>query len=704
MRKKFSNKKSIKNKFLNYINYVKKNPMEAFRDVIYDIKLYIETNLFFVFFVIINVLNALLLRYLTMGGVQNIIAFQPLLADLAFVSAVGGLGYFFKHKNRIIYWFGLTIIFTLICMINSSYYTFYTSYASISLLSTAKQITGVTDAVTDSVVQLKDFTYLIFPLALLFIYYRLKKKKYFVTKEALIKEPKKAFTTVGFGAICFLIFCSTLNATDWSRIAKQWNREYVVAKYGIYVYHVNDLIKSIEPKLTSLFGYDEALRNFNEYFDARKDAKTNKYTNIYKDKNIITIHAESLQTFVINLEINGVEVTPNLNKLVRDSLYFSNFYSQVSIGTSSDSEFTYSTSLMPSNTGTAFVSYFDRTYVTMQKLLKEQGYYTFAMHGNSADYWNRRTMYNTLGYDHFYSKTDYDVSEQIGLGISDKSFFKQSAEKIEQIKKDHDKFYGTAIMLTNHTPFYDVDEYSNTVLDLTMKVKEEVDGETKEVSYPYLDGTKLGRYLKSVHYADEALGEFINDLDERGILDDTVIVIYGDHDARLPKDDYIKMYNYDYKIDGIKDEDDEGYIEFGSYQYELNRKVPLIIYSKDKKYKREVTSVMGMYDVLPTLGNMFGFKNEYALGQDIFNNLKDNIVVFPTGNWLTDKVYYNAQKEEQFMLKEKTVLPEDYIAEKNEYAEKLLNVSNSIIVYNLLDNTNETRRNTNESEIVEGAK
>ena len=104
----------------------------------------------------------------------------------------------------------------------------------------------------------------------------------------------------------------------------------------------------------------------------------------------------------------------------------------MSVGTSSDSEFTFSTSLMPSNSGTAFGSYYDRNYITTQKLLKDKGYYTFAMHGNNADYWNRRLMYKSIGYDKVYSKSDYEIDEVIGLGIADKSVFRQSIEKIKQ--------------------------------------------------------------------------------------------------------------------------------------------------------------------------------------------------------------------------------------------------------------------------------
>ena len=105
-----------------------------------------------------------------------------------------------------------------------------------------------------------------------------------------------------------------------------------------------------------------------------------------------------MQTNPMYLTFNGQEVTPNLYKLAREGMFFSNYFSQVSVGTSSDAELTFNTSLMPTKSGTAFVSYSDRTYISIPSLLKEKGYYTFSMHANNGDFWNRRVMHNSLGY------------------------------------------------------------------------------------------------------------------------------------------------------------------------------------------------------------------------------------------------------------------------------------------------------------------
>jgi phosphoglycerol transferase MdoB-like AlkP superfamily enzyme len=147
--------------------------------------------------------------------------------------------------------------------------------------------------------------------------------------------------------------------------------------------------------------------------------------------NVIAIHAESLQTFTLGLRVNDIEITPTLNRLSREGIFFNNFYAQVGVGTSSDSEFTYSTSMMPSNNGTVFVNYYNNEYSSIQKLLVDKGYYTFSMHGNVGDFWNRQTMHKNLGYKKFYSKSSYEIDETYGLGLSDKSFFRQSVPMIK---------------------------------------------------------------------------------------------------------------------------------------------------------------------------------------------------------------------------------------------------------------------------------
>ena len=679
-------KRGIDNFIKNTKNYIQRVKTEHL------IREYFKNNVLFITFVLTSVLNSTLLRFFCMHTVENFLSWKAVLADLVVVTAIGAFGYLFKPKNRFNYYMSFNIFLTAICIVNSVYYTFYTSFASISMLSLTQYIGDVGDAVVENVLQLKDMVYILSPIVLTIVHLKLKKKSYYKKIELKSERKKRAFKTLSFSATLLFVFLVTMTSLDVSRFVKQWNKEYIVMRFGIYIYQANDLIISVQPKINSMFGYDKAHKGFLEYFAEERPMSNNQYTNMYAGKNVIAIHAESMMTNAMYLTFNGQEVTPNLNKIARSGLFFSNFYSQVSVGTSSDSELTYNTTLMPTKSGTAFVSYSDKTYISTPKLLGEKGYYTFSMHANTAAFWNRQTMHKSLGYDRFYSKVDYEIDKEnvIGLGLADKSFFQQSVQKLKKIDAEHDNWYGVLIMLTNHTPFSDIDKYGEFPVDIVETVINE-QGIEEQITHPYMEGTKLGNYFKSIHYADAALGEFVTELEANGLLEDTIIVIYGDHDARLSRKEYEKLYNYNFDTKQFIDEDDENYRKYDSYQYELGRKVPFIIWSKDMESKginKEISNVMGMYDVMPTLGNMLGFNNKYALGHDIFEIGENNIVVFPNGNWVTNKMYYNSQKAAYLSLSEQ-VITEEEISKNSEYANKLLDVSNNIIVFDLLNENND---------------
>ncbi|MBQ7187692.1 MAG: LTA synthase family protein [Ruminococcus sp.] len=704
-------------------------------------KTYISRNLMFLTFVLSSVINSFLLRAFTVGFNYNFV--KPLLADIAVVLFFGLFGYCFRPKRRFPYFLVLNILFTVLAAGNCIYYTNYKSFLSISLISTASQLGGVMGAVTN-LLEIKQFVFLWAIAAQIIVYVLIKKKKpdYFDEVEGLKLGRKYAITTFAVALGTIGIFAATLTGTDVSRLAKQWNREYVLGTFGMYTYQISDTVSSIHAKMNMWLGYDENKQAFTEFYTDKTDSVVtegkNEYSDIFKGKNVIVIHAESVQQFTMDTYINGEPLTPNLRKLAGESLYFSNFYAQESVGTSSDSEFTFASSLMPASSGTVAINYWDRSYTTTQSMLGDRGYYVCSMHGNNGSYWNRLNLHKSLGYDKLYNYTDdFVIDETIGLGLSDKSFFRQAVPKLKSISKEHKNFYCTLIMLTNHTPFTDIERVSDYSVDFKYQRVNPETGLTEQVSAPFLEGTKLGSYFKSVHYADEAIGQLMTDLEKEGLLDNTVVVIYGDHDAKVKEDQFEYYYNYDPFTEEVLTAADEGYIPVDDFYYNINRKVPFIIWSKDLKEPKEITKVMGMYDVQPTLGNMFGFDNSYALGHDIFSipANEENVVIFPNGNFVTDTVYYNNQKGTYFDVRgydnvakhascnqsyKDTPNPtytasrdanykklsntaygaaaaalrtnngaadENYISRYVSYAEERINISNAIIYYDMINKT-----------------
>ena len=588
----------------------------------------LKNNYIIYIFVISSLINSTLLLFTT-TGLGNI---RFILSDLVILLLICSFSFLVKKRN--LYFLIFSIILSSICCINSVYYNNYNDFASVYLFETMFQAFKLPSEAVTSVFQVSDFIF-IWQILLMIILYRMNKYE-----KNVINFKRSLLVTFSL----FVIILLTCSSNDIYRFTHDWNKSYVVRNFGIYSYQVNDIFTVMKKFICPNCGKDEAQVIFDEYF-RNKGTEENEYTNIFKDKNILFIHAESVQQMFLNSEINNQVITPNLNKLASEGLYFSNYYSQESVGTSSDTEFTITNSILPVGTGTVFINYDYNNYQSMIKSFEEIGYYTFSMHGNICEYWNRSQMYQAIGYDRFYCYNDYDLTDQIGIGLSDKSFFSQSADIISDIHNNHDKFYGTLIMLTNHTPFYN-------------------DGKV-EFDVGNMEGTKIGNYLKLLHYADEAIGEFITKLDDLGVLEDTVIVIYGDHDAKFTIKQYEEYLGKD--------------IDF--YEYEQLTKVPLIIWAKDKQVQGEITKIMGAYDVMPTLANMFDFEYEYALGHDIFS-IDENIVVFPNGNWVTDKVYYNNQLSDYKVYNE---VSEEYLKENEEKAKKVVEISNYLIRYNLFE-------------------
>ena len=683
-------KKKIKN--FNFKQASKKFIENAWNFILY--------NRQYIVYVLISFISCALLRDFTINDGFNI---KAAFFDLSIIIVLGSFAYFFKVKKQFAYWNTLIIIFTAINMINGIYFKFFSNFVSVGLISSLGQTGEVTDAVFSRLTW-NNFVYLLGPIIFLGLHIYLKKKDYFNLVEKIEESRKLLVNVLIVGVICIFVNISTLEPKDVSRLTKQWNREYIVERFGVIIYQMNDIVQSVQTQLTSMFGKEEAYTRFTSYYEENPYVKSNnKYTGKYAGYNLISIHLESIMQFLIGLKINGVEVTPNLNKLVTESMYFDNFYSQVSVGTSSDAEFTLNTSLMPVQSGTVFVSYYNRDYQSLEKLLLEKNYYTFSMHGNKAAMWNRNKMHPSLGYVRFYSEVDYDIDEVIGLGLSDRSFFLQNETKLEEIMdmiKEDDKytnFMGTLLMLSNHTPwqdpYYTTGENAFDITYHTGKIDEET-GE--EIVWDYLKDEKMetiGRYIQAAHYADEQLGMFIDYVKESGLYNKTLFIMYGDHPAQIGRSQFSHFVNFNPETGGYYEEGDENYVDFDYYEFEIYKKVPFIIWAPNGSLKGTYSYPMGMIDVLPTVGNMLGIDATYSLGTDIFEIKNDNIVCFPNGNFITDKVYYYSSKGDYRLLANNNsgnlTLDENYISDRIKYTEDILQVSNDIIVYDLIKESKE---------------
>ena len=658
-----------------------------FKNFRYKVLSYSFTNRLFLTYVVLALFGCICIRWITIG---HPLSPRATITDIATVLLLGSFGYLKKPNKQYRYFMGVICFITFLLMANSIYYTFYTNFASLGEVATLSQAETVTGSIFERL-KLLDFIYLLMPITFRYVHKKLLATPYynFLLK---IENSRKMFWGTFCTAAAILGFRFLIaTSSDYSRLAKLWNRESVVERFGIILYQANDVVKTLKPKISSLFGYEDAVKNFNEYMATNENVHhDNQYTKIFEGKNIIFVHMESIQTFLIDLSFNGVAATPTVNKLAKEGMFFSKFYPQISTGTSSDTEFTLLSSLMPAASGTIFVSYYDRTYVTIPKLLKEMGYSTFSMHGNNASMWNRAKVHPLLGYDKMYFKESFKFTEDdvINLGINDKLFYKQAVPIIEKVEQDNEKYMGTVISLSNHSPFTSLDKYGEYDLSDTIEINNIRTGKKEVIKTDYLEDTPVGNYIHSAHYADLALGDFIDYINESEYFNDTIFVFYGDHDAKLSRSSLEYLYDYDKTTGELLDEDDPNYVNYDVFTHELNKNTPLIIWTKDEELRSKINiqidDVMGTYDIMPTIGNMFGFENKYALGHDVFDKNYERIVIYPNGNFLTNEVYYRNSTGDYKILKENAILDENYIQNHLDYTEERLDVSNDIITYNLL--------------------
>ena len=172
--------------------------------------LYIKTNILFITYFLINLINSWLLRIVTMG---NLFSFKGMISDMAFILVVGCFAYLLKPKKQYRVLMPLTIVMTATCIINAVYYENYVSFASFSLLSTASFLGEMDGNVVANLIQLKDVVLLFPPIVLLIVHTVLKKKHYYDKVEKIERSKKRFLNTAVLAAIMVFLTISMMESS-----------------------------------------------------------------------------------------------------------------------------------------------------------------------------------------------------------------------------------------------------------------------------------------------------------------------------------------------------------------------------------------------------------------------------------------------------------------------------------------------------------
>jgi lipoteichoic acid synthase len=515
--------------------------------------------------------------------------------SLGFLFIFYAMSYFFRNKGRLIFSYAVSFFIGLLLLSNTLYLDYYSSPVTIATFYQTSNLSGL----GDSILYLFQPEYAVYFLDLLVLPFFIFKRSFVYKKRTSIVKGVIPFAVLGVMGL-FMKPVKLMLIDKLENPVKAYDSLDQTVQYGIMGHHALDTYFHVRDTNFNLSSEDRQL--IEEQLNKKEEnSKETKYEGFGKGKNLILIQVESLQHFVLDKKVNRQEITPTLNKMMDHSISFPNFYAQTIGGNSSDAEFLTQTSLFPTNSGSVFFRYSSNTYHSLANGLKENGYGTFAVHADEKTFWNRHEMYPSLGFEKYVTIEQFPQKEMVGMGVGDKEMFTETARILS---RQQQPFYSFIVTLTNHMPY-------------------EIEAEKQSLTLPpELNDTLLGNYFQTVRYTDEALGLFLDSLKEKNLLEDSLIVLYGDHNGIFHRDkqQVEKWIQRDIT-------DDEWYKEYAT--------VPFMIYHPS--IKGEVSQTIGgQIDVSPTLKSIMAIgmeKEDAMLGSDLLRTDSHSVLI-PSGGYV----------------------------------------------------------------------
>ena len=531
--------------------------------------------------------------------------FILLMNPLSFLLFIYGIAFFIKStKRRNRYIFAVSLITSFVMFANAVFYRFFNDFITLPVLFQTSNFGDLSSSITSNM----SFYDIFFFTDVIIVYLAIRK----------LPQSEEIVAGKNVGRKLFFIFAGTLTMFNLALaetqrpqlLTRTFDRELLVKNIGTYNYHIYDIVMQSKSQAQRVLADGSELTEVGNFINAKFKEPNPELFGIAEGRNIIAVSLESLQSFVINNEMDGHVITPFLNSLTQDpdTFYFSNFYHQTGLGKTSDSEFILENSLYPRNGAAVFFTHSGNTFQSLSKSLAEKGYFTNVMHANNKSFWNRDIMYQSLGINEFYDVDSYEINEgeAVNWGMKDIPFLKQSADLIAEMPEP---FYTRLITLTNHYPF-DLDEEDMIIPQYTSNSR------------------TLNKYFQTVRYMDEAIKVFFDDLKEKGLYDNSIIVMYGDH--------YGISENHNKAMGMYLDK------EITPYDNAKLQRVPFFIHIPGYGQGKEVKKVSGQLDISPTLLHLMGIdtQGDYQFGTDIFSPEYEEFVIFRDGRFITDQYVY----------------------------------------------------------------
>lgn len=595
-------------------------------------------------------------------GATGIIQYAILLINpLATTVFLFSLAFYFK-RSRFFYpvLMGLDILNTLLLYLNVIYYREFTDFMTIATMTGYSKVNQGLSGSSLALTNVHDLLYWA-DIVVILILMLCKKIKF---------DPRAISSRLAFSftSLSVLLFGLNLMVAEFNRpqlLGRTFDRSYIVKYLGVDAFTGYDLVKAQHIDSMRKSATRSELTKVKDFTDQHYAPANDKMFGIAKGRNVIVIHLESFQQFLIDKKVNGQEVTPFLNSLYHgnDTYAFDNFFHQVGQGKTSDAENMLETSTFGLPQGSLFATLgSDNTFVAAPAILNQRAGYTSAVfHGNVASFWNRNNVYKNLGFQYFFDASYFDTSgdKSTGYGLKDKLLFANSIKYLQTLQQP---FYVKFLTVSNHFPFTIDDEDKDSNFQTTNTGDSTVDG-----------------YFETAHYLDQSLQEFFNYLHKTGLDKKSVVMIYGDH--------YGISNSENKYLASVLGKSADDWTDFDNAQLQ---RVPMMFVIPGSGGNGGIQHTYGgEIDVLPTLLHLLGIssKRYIMFGTDLFSKEHSQIVAFRNHDFVTPRytsingtIYENATGKVAKLTKKQRERLEKY----QDFVNKELRLSDSLNEKNLL--------------------
>lgn len=464
------------------------------------------------------------------------------------------------------------------------YFRTYSTIMPLSSYLLIDNLKGLGPSIIHSI-RLSDII-LILPICLYFIFYEWAYNKWLSVAHINQKFQITIFLT------CLLFVITTTSIPYWPNKRPFYEQPLylfqiispsAIQKYGIINYWIYQ-VSTLQP-LT------KECKEYAHRFIKEMPKKQKVLSNNHK-KNLILILVESLQSWPIDLKIEEEEITPYINRTIRDSttVYFPKVVPQVKDGRSSDAQLLINTGLLPLYTGAASSLCATNTFPSLAFALKEKGYTSISFICDNRTFWNQGHTTIAYGFNKLYDRLQKDAPKE----AADENLFKSSLSILPQEKHP---FYAQLVTLSSHAP------YSNPIITNSPLLRKKIKND------------EVRNYLIAIQYVDKCIGNFIEELKEKGLYKNSIIIITGDHEQ-------MTFNNYENRIK-LKAEDCF---------------VPFIIINSPLK-SQNTDCNFGQMDIYPSLLDLMGCTTYFwrGLGESMFCNNVSNYSTFRTNIATTSK-------------------------------------------------------------------